>query len=207
MSDPFRTKTALYESWFESFEATYSAEVSALTSLRPETKRSLEVGVGTGRFAEPLEITHGIDPAPEMLQHAIDRGLKGVLGVGEQVPFEADSFGLVMLVTTVCFLDDRAAAFREAARVLQPDGRILLGFIDRESPLGRQYEENKDENPFYQSATFVTAEEIERELDAVGFSAFERRQTVFTEPEAMDEPDPVKRGTGDGSFVVISARP
>lgn len=203
MSDPFRTHTELYESWFETFEPTYQSEVNALKSIRPATDRSLAIGVGSGRFAEPLGISHGLDPAPEMLTLAIQRGRVGVQGVGERLPFDSNTFGLALMVTTVCFLDDRVSAFTEAARVLKPEGQLLLGFIDRESPVGQQYEETKDENPFYRSATFLTAAEIEAELEAAGFHDFQRRQTVFTDPDAMDEPDPVRSGTGEGSFVVI----
>jgi SAM-dependent methyltransferase len=44
------------------------------------------------------------------------------------------------MVTVVCFLDDVVRAFREVFRVLKPAGSLIVAFIDRESPLGRQYQ-------------------------------------------------------------------
>ncbi len=205
MVDPFRTHAQAYEAWFDRFEEAYTAEVAALQLLRPKAEPSLEVGVGSGRFAKPLEITFGLDPAPEMLTHAVDRGIEGVLGVGEHLPFCSNRFELLLMVTTVCFFDDLEAAFAEAHRVLAPGGDVLLGYIDRESPVGQRYEERKSESPFYREATFVRTDELETTLRSVGFTSFETRQTVFTFPEEMDEPDPVRPGTGDGSFVALRA--
>ncbi|MFB6086287.1 MAG: class I SAM-dependent methyltransferase [Halodesulfurarchaeum sp.] len=204
MADPFRSHAAAYDQWFETHEPAYVSERRALESLRPEGSRSLAVGVGTGRFAAPLDITIGIDPAPDMLSIAVDRGIEGVRGVGEHLPFQSNSFDLLLAVTTVCFFDDIGVALHEGRRVLEPGGHILLGFIDRESPVGQQYERTKDENPFYREATFVTVAEIRSLLGSAGFESIETRQTVFTDPE-MDEPDPVRSGTGTGSFVALRA--
>ncbi|MFW6458487.1 MAG: class I SAM-dependent methyltransferase [Halodesulfurarchaeum sp.] len=206
MTDAFQRFTDEYEAWFDRHDETYQAELAALEALRPDGDRSLSVGVGTGRFAAPLGIEYGVDPSAEMLEHALARGIEGVLGVGESLPFCTDCFDTLLIVTTVCFFEDLDRALSEAYRVLEPGGSILVGFIDRASPVGQQYEASKAENPFYREATFYTTEEIEGAIRAAGFDAIERRQTVFTDPETMVDPDPVKHGTGEGSFVALRAR-
>ena len=118
MGDPFRTLTDEYETWFETHEPTYRAELGALTTLRPAADRSLSVGVGSGRFADPLEIEYGIEPSPEMGILASDRGIEVVRGVGEWLPFRDGSFELILAVTTVCFFDDLDRAFEEALRTV-----------------------------------------------------------------------------------------
>lgn len=201
---PFQTHTDQYEAWFESFEAAYQSEVAALRELRERADRSLAVGVGTGRFADPLDVEYGVEPALEMLVHALDRGVEGIQGVGEHLPVETNSIDMVLMVTTVCFLEDLQATLEEAHRVLRPGGQLLLGFIDRESRVGKQYQAIKDESPFYREATFYTTAELREASARAGFEDFETRQTIFAMPAELAEPDPVREGTGEGSFVALS---
>ncbi len=201
--EPFQEHTDRYESWFETYEAAYQSEIAALRSLQPYTGRGLAIGVGTGRFAEPLDLTFGVDPAPDMLALAQDRGISVTRGVAESLPYTAESFDSGLIVTTMCFVDDVDRTLREAARVLQPGGHLLLGYIDKESRVGRQYQAIKDENPFYRDATFLSTEEVNRSLEAIGFTDVEIRQTIFRMPDEMDRSDPVRDGYGEGSFVAL----
>lgn len=175
--------------------------------LEPDTRirNSLEVGVGSGRFAAPLGIEYGLDPAPAMLRRARERGIESITGVAEQLPVESDTVDLVLLVTTVCFVDDLETTFEEARRVLTPGGTIVLGYVDRNSPVGRQYLEMQDENPFYTDATFVSTEEIRDLLTATGFRNLETVQTIFDRIEAIGPDEPVRNGDGEGSFIGLKA--
>ena len=59
---PFQRHTGQYENWFAEHRWVYEAELRAVKDLLPESSRGLEVGVGTGRFAEPLGIKTGLEP-------------------------------------------------------------------------------------------------------------------------------------------------
>jgi len=109
------------------------------------------------------------------------------------------------MVTTVCFLDDLEQAFQEAFRVLKPGGAFIIGFVDRNSPIGKSYEQKKSESLFYRDATFYTVDVLLAYLKQAGFSMFSFSQTLFSPPDEMHAPDPIKKGHGDGSFVVIKA--
>jgi SAM-dependent methyltransferase len=124
-------------------------------------------------------------------------------GIAEDLPCEDRSFDYLLMVVTVCFLDDVYRSFREACRVLRPGGYILIGFIDRLRPLGRAYEKNREDNVFYREATFFSTDEIVFYLAETGFGEFTFRQTIFQHPAEMKEPDPTKEGYGEGSFVVV----
>jgi SAM-dependent methyltransferase len=191
-----------YEQWFIDHPFAYLSEVRAVRELLPKGS-GIEIGVGTGRFAAPLGITRGIEPSRAMAGLARRKGVEVLSGVAEKLPFADNEFDFVLMVTTVCFLDDMDMAFREARRVLRPGGSFVIGFVDRDSPLGREYEKRKDKSAFYKDATFYAAAGIEDHLARAGFSGFVFRQTLFTPLDEMKEADPVREGHGQGSFVVV----
>jgi len=195
-----------YEAWFDRNQAAYQSELEALRTLLPKNGKGLEVGVGTGRFAAPLGVRVGVDPSPAMAKVAMERGIEVRFGVGENLPCKDSSFDFILLVTTICFLDDVSAALREAYRVLTAGGYILVGFINRESLLGKAYEKRKQESEFYRDATFLSVDEVVIHLQRAGFRDFVFRQTIFQNPEEMKQPDPVRPGYGEGSFVVVRAK-
>jgi SAM-dependent methyltransferase len=205
--NPFEEHADRYERWFDAHEEAYRSEVRALQRLADPVANGVEIGVGTGRFAAPLGIETGLDPAARMLRRAADRGIDVVRGVAEALPFADGAFDTAVVVTTICFVDDIDRTLREARRILQADGQLLIGYIDRESPVGRRYLEHKDENPFYKDATFVTTDELVDRLDEAGFTGIEFVQTLFEAPAELAEPDRVEGGYGEGSFVGVKARP
>jgi ubiquinone/menaquinone biosynthesis C-methylase UbiE len=123
--------------------------------------------------------------------------------VAEDLPYPDARFDCVLMTTTLCFLDDPMEAFAEVGRVLRPSGVLVVGFIDRDGPLGRRYEEKKDESIFYEPAQFHSATEVFALFEAAGFEALQVQQTLFSDPETMVEPEPVCEGHGDGSFVAV----
>ena len=180
-TDPFQKYTANYDEWFDENRFVYEAELQAVRSLLPQKKRGLEVGAGTGRFAVPLGIELGIEPSGNMRARAREKGL-GVLGaVAEYLPFRDSAFGFVLMVTTICFLDDVSAAFREARRVLSEDGCLIVGFVDRNSRIGQEYVRHQHENVFYREATFHSVEEVIHTMEDAGFHDFSFYQTIFEE--------------------------
>lgn len=194
-----------YEQWFVDNPLAYVSELRAVRELVPTNSNGIEIGLGTGRFAAPLGITRGIEPSRSMAELARKKGIEVVAGVAEHLPFTDNEFGFVLMVTTVCFLDDMDMAFREVRRVLKPGGALVIGFVDRDSPLGKDYQARKDTSAFYQHATFYTTKDIAAALEKAGFGAFEYRQTLFQPLETMAEVEPVKEGYGQGSFVVVRA--
>ncbi|PSN83666.1 SAM-dependent methyltransferase [Candidatus Marsarchaeota G2 archaeon OSP_D] len=201
---PFEALSQRYDAWFESHFYAYLSELEAVRRCVGSPQLALEVGVGTGRFAGPLGISFGIDPSLKMLEVAHSRGINVVRGVAERLPFRDSAFDLVLMVTTICFIDDVEASFREARRVLRSGGRFLVGFIDSESLLGKRLKAMKD-NPFYAEATLYSVKEVVDYLERAGFSVHEFLQTIFGSPEDLSAPEPIKQGFGEGSFVVVCA--
>ena len=195
-----------YDMWFDTHKAEYEQELKAIKMLLPGDGEGLEIGAGTGRFLQALGITSGIEPSRAMREIARNRGVKLIDGRAESLPVKNGSYDYALLVTTVCFLDSPAMAFREVHRILKPDGYILIGMIDKNSTLGNQYEKRKSDSKFYKEATFHSVEEIQNELINTGFGNIEYAQAILPGDVSETPEAEVQQGYGNGSFVVIRAQ-
>ncbi len=205
--EPFEKFTNRYDIWFKKHKYAYLSELKAVDRLLPENRDNcIEIGVGTGRFAQPLGIKYGLEPSRKMAQLAKERGIIVYEGVAEDLPFEDESFDCVLIVTTICFVDDIEKALKEAYRILKKGGYIVIGFIDKDSPLGEYYQKIKEENPFYKEANFISTQELVDLLKKTGFTDFKFVQTIFHKLEDINHIEPVKEGYGEGSFVVVRAK-
>jgi SAM-dependent methyltransferase len=141
-----------------------------------------------------------------MLRLAAARGLEtAVAGVAEELPFPDASFDHALLVTTLCFVDSPERALAEAHRVLRSNGTLVIGFIDRQTPLGQAYLARRAESLFYRDATFYSALEVGALLEATGFGARVWGQTLVRSPSDPSDIEPLRRGTGRGGFAVVLA--
>ncbi len=200
--DAFEKHSDAYDDWFVKNREAYEVELKAVQQLLPVGDvQGMEIGVGSGKFAVPLGIKIGVEPSEQMAVKAKQLGIEVHSGVAEELPFSADRFDFVLMVTTICFVDDIVQSFREALRVLISGGCILVGFVDMESELGQKYLQNRHKSKFYQQATFFSTREVLNHLETAGFGATEIKQTLIpgdTEKTVLD-------GFGEGAFVVIKA--
>jgi ubiquinone/menaquinone biosynthesis C-methylase UbiE len=202
----FEASAREYDAWFEENRLCYESELRALKTFAGPHRHGLEIGVGTGRFAVPLGITVGLEPARAMAVIAQARGIQVIRAVAEALPFARDSFDLVAMVTTLCFFRDPFLALKEATRVLTPSGQLLIGMIDQDSPLGRLYEANRGRSPFYREARFYGASQVLAWLRDLAYRDERLCQTVFRGLHEITTREPVRAGYGEGGFVVISVR-
>jgi demethylmenaquinone methyltransferase/2-methoxy-6-polyprenyl-1,4-benzoquinol methylase/ArsR family transcriptional regulator len=117
-------------------------EAALLAMIGDKPYRNLlDLGTGTGRMLELLAPraarSVGVDQSAAMLALARDRiaqdGLRHVhLRQGDiyAPPVERDGYDLVVIHQVLHFLDDPARALKEAARALQPGGRLVVVDFD-----------------------------------------------------------------------------
>ena len=99
--------------------------------------RCIDIGAGDGAMAELIapqarRLTC-VDPSPAMLAAGRERvaalklsGVEFVEGTGEQLPFDDRSADSVLFLQSLQYMTDPEQALAEAARVLAPDGRLLV---------------------------------------------------------------------------------
>jgi len=201
--ESFEKYSKEYDKWFIKNKKIYLAELNAIKSLVNSGKLGVEIGIGTGRFAKPLGITVGVDPSRKMADISRKQGIEVYEGVAEKLPLADKTFDFVLFVTTICFVDDLTKSLKEAHRILKTNGFILIGFVDKESELGKRYQSRREKSKFYKDATFYSVEEVINVLRQTNFKDIIIKQTVFTNQK--DKLDSIEDGYGKGSFVVIKA--
>jgi len=205
-SEAFDNYALEYDKWFESHEMEYAQELKAIREFLPKGGKGVEIGAGTGRFSQPLGITLGVEPSKAMRSIAISRGVNIIAGAAESLPIDDELYDYSLLVTADCFLDVPELAFREVYRILKAEGYIVIGLIDKNSNLGKKYEEKKSRSKFYKDANFHSVEEIQKDLVKAGFSNIKIIQAILPGDTGEYGEQEIKPGYGKGSFVVLRAQ-
>jgi len=207
-SEVFNRLAGRYDAWFDGPPGSriFDAEVKCLRTLMPEdTSGWIEVGVGSGRFAAALGIAEGVDPARAMVEKAAERGVRTRVATAEELPYHERSLGGILLVVTLCFLDEPRRAMQEFARVLKPGGTLLVAIVPADSSWGNYYRrKGRDGHPFYSVARFYTCSEAIEIAEEAGFELVGAATTLPTDPEEEPTEIPVADGIRSGwSFVAL----
>ncbi len=127
-SDPFRWVAPIYDAFVRSFLPT--ERIQQHLAL-PASGRLLDAGGGTGRVAHILRELVGdvvvFDYSLPMLRQAVrGKGLKGVQGQVECLPFPPHTFARIIVVDAFHHFRDHRRAVQELWRVLAPGGRLVI---------------------------------------------------------------------------------
>jgi SAM-dependent methyltransferase len=104
-----------------------------------EGRRILDVGCGLGMYVKKLryfsEEVYGVDVDPQKVVEA-SRTLPNIqLAPAEDLPFPDGFFDMVLLHEVIEHVEDDGQAIREAHRVIEPGGRIVIFAPNRLYPL------------------------------------------------------------------------
>lgn len=118
-------------------------KLNELAAITPST-RILEVGCGTGNYVAAIATAtsarcSGLEPSAGMLEIARQKAasVSWIRGSAESLPFPDGSFDLVYSVDVIHHVQDRAAFFREAFRVLAAGG-LLVTATDTEETIRKR---------------------------------------------------------------------
>jgi len=157
----------------------------------------VDIGCGTGRLAAALaergSRVWGVEPSPEMAAVARERLSTVKVAPAERLPFKDGWFERAVM-SLVIHLLDRPRAFAEAARVLRPEGRLVIATFDY------AHFERYWLNRFFPSleaidrARFPDAEGLRDELAAAGFGSVEL--FPLSQRGRMDRAEAIERVRG-----------
>lgn len=108
-------------------------------------KRVLEVGVGTGRFAVPLQKSGvdlvGIDISRKMVELGLAKGLRNVVFAdGARLPFAPRSFDVATTNHVLHLIPDWRDVLLEIARVTRESYATIIETIDTRWSIKREYD-------------------------------------------------------------------
>lgn len=144
---------------------------SFLELLPPPGRSTLDLGCGEGRLGALLvERGHnvvGVDLSPRLVEAARARH-EALVADAASLPFDGGSFDLVIAFMSLHDMDDPHAAVREAARVLEPNGRLCLA-VEHPLSVGGTFASRADDAPFTLAGDYfaVRKDEVTRETDGV----------------------------------------
>ncbi len=182
-----------YDSWFERKWIIAYDELQVLRQFSLE-KPCLEIGVGSGFFASRLGVDLGVDPSWNMLRIAKLRGIDVIQALGEMLPFRDKCVRTILIIVTLCFLENPERVLQECVRVLKENGKIIICIIPRDSSWGKHYTElGKKGHIFYSIARFYTVQEVTKLMTKHDFSLTKAIGTLSFRPDQKPKlEEPVK---------------
>jgi ubiquinone/menaquinone biosynthesis C-methylase UbiE len=195
-ADP--TVAARYEHWYAGrgryADAREKDLLRKLLGQFPDARTALEVGCGTGHFTRWLGergfTAIGLDSSRPMLLEARRFGsLPCLQGDAQSLPFVDHAVDLVLLITTLEFVENPLGAMVEAVRVARQG--LILGVLNRRSLLAYQYRSSG--NPLWQAAHFFSVGELTRLVMQAAkgrFKSMRWRTALWPIPHLTDLPLP-----------------
>lgn len=178
-----------YDDWYYHPQGRqiFDAELKVVDLLIPKVGIGMELGAGTGIFAEHLTRAERtiicLDPSMEMLKKAVDRRMASVMAVGEALPLRVGVLDFTYLVTVLEFLDEPVAVIGEIRETAKRGAGLTALFINSESSWGDLYRDiGSKGDPVFRNARLYTMVEVEALITISGYSVTERAGTLTTKP-------------------------
>jgi len=117
----------------EFWQAVFRKEIEYILQALHGYWKVLSVGCGPAIIERELQkngfVITGLDTSEEALS-VVPESIKTVVGSAEKMEFPDASFDAVLYVASLQFIDNYEKALQESARVLIPDGRLLVMLLN-----------------------------------------------------------------------------
>lgn len=210
----FDQVAGFYDDWYSHPQGrkVFEAELRALGSLIPCSGLGLEVGAGTGVFAESLTDCDRtiicLDPSGAMLAKAKERKMPSIMGVGEHIPFTMGAVGFSYMATTLEFLENPVVALKQVRETTKKNGTLTIMFINADSAWGSLYRRiGAEGDPVFRHARLRSLSGVHEILVDAGYVMQECVGTLTTGPEELDVGGELKEPGSETGVIVVRASP
>jgi demethylmenaquinone methyltransferase/2-methoxy-6-polyprenyl-1,4-benzoquinol methylase len=141
-----------------------------LDMAQRSVQRVVDVGGGPGRAVRAVDADRRVvvDPADRMVERAQRHGLCGVRGDGARLPIQSASVDAVIVSDALHHVADQRGVLREAKRVLQPGGVLVVREFDPSTLRGRALVTAEAMWGF--DSTFTSPAALCADIESVGLS-------------------------------------
>jgi len=208
--DAFDKVAFSYDAWYETEKGrqVLSSERRIVAGFLPNDGIGLEIGAGTGVFAEALTNSRRsvvcLDLSHKMLARAAGRGLPCVLGSAEAMPLRSRTLGFAYMVTVIEFLEDPVVSLKEASRVTFRNAPIVTLFINRESDWGELYIAIAEKgDPIFSHAHLYTLDEVEEIARRAGLKLGRALGTLTESPTSSEAGDKLIEPSRETGVIAV----
>jgi ubiquinone/menaquinone biosynthesis C-methylase UbiE len=201
-----------YDDWYNHPQGrqVFQAERNAIHNMIPASGLGVEIGAGTGIFAESLTEDYRsiicLDPSVKMLVKAKTRGLTCILGYGDSLPFRKDTLDFAYMVTVLEFIAEPVEVFKEIKQTVKEKAPLSMLFINADSSWGKLYREiGSKGDPVFKHAKLYTHEEVNRLLDLAGYRITSALGTLNSDPMNQNVDGTLVEPSPRSGVIVIKA--
>ena len=161
-----------------------------LELVPPPGRRTLDLGCGEGRLSRDLtRLGHAVvaaDASEAMIAAArkADPGIEAHVADAAALPFADGGFDLVVAFMSLQDMDDLEGAVAEAARVLEPGGRLCIAIVHPINSAG-EFRGGDPGSPFVIAASYLDrsyyADDIARDGLEITFVSAHRPLQAYTD--------------------------
>lgn len=210
--EAFNAVAGFYDDWYKHPQGkqVFEAERDAVNHMIPNEGIGVEIGAGTGVFAESLTTEKRrvicLDPSFEMLRKAKDRGLPCILGYGDYQPIRSGLLNFGYMITVLEFLNDPVALFSELREIMKKDAPAVVLFINSESSWGDLYRDiGARGDTVFQHARLYTQTDVTKLLESLGYNVIDAKGTLNSAPTNQKINGTLAEPSNQSGVLIIKA--
>lgn len=211
--EAFNAVAGFYDDWYDHPQGkqVFEAEKNAVNHMIPQQGLGVEIGAGTGVFAESLTTEHRtvicIDPSAEMLRNAKKRDLPCILGFGDYLPLRKALIDFSYMITVLEFLNEPNRLFREIKYNSKENHVFSVLFINTESSWGDLYRDiGAKGDTVFQHAKLYSLETVSMMLKEVGYKISDAKGTLNSAPTDQEIDTKLIEPSEKSGVLIIQAR-
>jgi ubiquinone/menaquinone biosynthesis C-methylase UbiE len=200
-----------YDKWYDHSQGKqiFTAERNAINFMIPSDGLGVEIGAGTGAFAQSLQNENRVivclDPSKSMVSVAREKSIHNILGYGDYAPFRS-VFTFAYMVTVIEFLEHPVRTLLDIKKICKNNAPIVLLFINAKSQWGAFYAElGIKGDPVFRHARLYGLDEIVEIFELARLKITEIKGTLSSEPMDPEVKIDLNEPSDDTGVIILKS--